>query len=1219
MEVYLLNINQQDSKITANVITNLKKSCGKPFQPNTLQLKYKNSFLLLLNESKRDEAFEWLQYNLDLEPKSIHQVNIICNVDLRTCHFNLSELLSNHLGMNISSSWKGSLVVVEGVSLQGTRNIHRYFRENAICKQHIVTIQDQLNIHFSIAIANFIQLECNKFTGMFNLNKHVKIFKVDFYKTSKSNSSIGIPLRQYFEPVGLFKFENGYLYLIHDDEIRDPFITTHLPKVSFDIETIANNLTVVPFGGTMSEKISSIVLYVEYKGIHIAYVLYLINTSKYEKEDEEFKKNFFQKYHGIDKNMLINIESFKEEVNLISRFMELYVYGEVFQNLKLSSIYPHLLLGHNIINYDLPVIATRLHVLKMSNYIRHIKITGYYKANPSSKKLNPYYQFHPNAIIFDLFRVVQRNFPGMPLTLKEISKVYLPAKYQKNDLDATTIRKFYIIDQNIKDDDKRLVDFFKVDVDALLPMDDEGNQININQIQFPIVKIDAHALPDVVTGEIKNLSIPTLEHVLIYNIMDCLSVLKIFEVGNFYNLFMILSNLLYTDLETASMSGNSIRLKTYMMQQGFEMGEFLGERKEINHVHAVKTLDDFRKGDLNNIHSIAINNYNGKKLKKKYDGALNYAKEGLWAENTCFDFASYYPNLLTFRSMSMNGLSVMSVDNLLKFNELMDLDEYIKNGLLTIHCAEDPPSLEHFNLSYRGREIAHLVESVIQLKQLPRESKVFVFNECNHSDAIHKMTIDLLKERAVYKNKMKAIKKEPKSTVNLMLYNLYDCKQLAFKIMANSQYGVMGTNSFVYGHISSSAYVTLLGRKYLSIMSRAITYYSYKWLLENSNEGEIIHNLKNKKITHLELDVHYEYLKRAAAYRLLPDGKFVSAPTNDCRLNDAQYNSFLDSDIITFTDTDGIQFVKKCPVEKLHQFVNVFLKERCHTTRLNLENEYSSLYTGILGRKHYYALLENNKIKHVGYEKNAPVIIKVIYCAAAKLSILSRTLNSPINLFRFFVDAYRFLESANHYDLATKIQLNEHKNKTTNLAKYIESNAAGTYMGNVKTVFYFDRRVPITDSLAGPMMQRSKWIEALENGEDIQLDLHQMLKGAFIWMARILLLGKIKNRSTIVKHLKSILQGQLIAKCLFRYSLDEDVSIFNHGKISNELRELIIQELEDTHHETNVIIKRKPINAQETQSFIERDGYVKMYYDLARGGDVELVVGDGQVGHDVFK
>lgn len=801
----------------------------------------------------------------------------------------------------------------------------------------------------------------------------------------------------------------GYYNILSSGALRYKIFlheTTHnplgeiLPAISIDLETIAKDACVVPIGVSEDEKISSLVMQITYNQISLYICLYLgLGLAN----DEAFEKSINQKIGKSGTKYLQSrfIRCHGEE-DLLEKFVEWYMNGLILKSVFVSEKYPHLLIGHNILNYDLPFILRRLIFFKKWDSLNRVIINHEYTDLSFPK-------FHPNAITLDTMLIAKRNMLSDKFALKDLAKKFLTdQKITKMDLDSVTIRRVY----NLCEDAKKHNNIAALQaleaiqkVSTTVPVIEKDNY-NFTDMKVKILNFTEVAFSSEL--ESYNKIVPTLEQILFYNIQDTITVTEIIHHAGIFTLLINLVELFRSDVEIAAMFGNSHRLQSSLIEVAFKSKIFLGANHKVSTIYSTPQkkyqLPSFSTAD------------------KGYKGAFNYAKPAYYKQLESFDFSSYYPNLLKYLNIDYGNCIVISGGNVqkLEYDRLTLLRECMEHGLVSLYRMEDPKEVEAILVpGYRGREIGEEIhpEKLSSLKS----SEPFLMKYTKVNSVFFKTLIEsLIIQR-------KEAKKNMAATKDPILRGIFDSRQLGIKIILNSMYGVLGAPSFIFSHLPISASITLFGRKFLTVCSRVIVCY---------------YALMSKLCTDAEINFYkaeLEYLKSSVvSYRRIPN-KF---PT--------PINSF--QQLITYVDTDGIKFRNDLNLDPkaLLLKVNQFLED-CACFGLAFEAEKTLHDTLIMTKKKYASVGADGTVFHVGYERHANPVVKRILTNVVLVCARGADHNPTFILF----DVFGWLNSVNPLILVEKIKLNYHQNDSS-LKRYIDS-ITQDYKGDIATVLLLNK------------------------------------------------------------------------------------------------------------------------------------------------------------------
>jgi len=190
--------------------------------------------------------------------------------------------------------------------------------------------------------------------------------------------------------------------------------------------------------------------------------------------------------------------------------------------------------------------------------------------------------------------------------------------------------------------------------------------------------------------------------------------------------------------------------------------------------------------------------------KKKYPGAFVLTPEpGIYDTVVDFDFASLYPSLIMTYNIGLNNFVMRTKNPDIGY----DL-AYSKESLPEkIDMIIDP--------MYANKEVKISKEDL--LKTIKDDNLIHTINGCfykNHKDEVSYYSLileNLLSSRKNYKNLMFKAKDEGDNE----LKELYFTKQLVYKVLANTLYGVIANKSFRFFNLPCAAAITLGGQEAL--------------------------------------------------------------------------------------------------------------------------------------------------------------------------------------------------------------------------------------------------------------------------------------------------------------------------------------------------------------------------------------------------------------------
>jgi len=191
-------------------------------------------------------------------------------------------------------------------------------------------------------------------------------------------------------------------------------------------------------------------------------------------------------------------------------------------------------------------------------------------------------------------------------------------------------------------------------------------------------------------------------------------------------------------------------------------------------------------------------------VKEEYPGAYVQApKPGVYDNITDFDFTSLYPSVIATYNIGVNNFVMRTVDFTVGYDIIYNQDnlpDYIDVVI--------DPLFECKQISVQKTELLDKIKS---------ENLIPTINGCfykSHNDELSvysEILESLLTSRKSYKRKMLDAKAEKDDEAK----DFYNTKQLVYKVLANTLYGVVANKAFRFFNLDCAAAVTLGGQEAL--------------------------------------------------------------------------------------------------------------------------------------------------------------------------------------------------------------------------------------------------------------------------------------------------------------------------------------------------------------------------------------------------------------------
>nr|WIE95287.1 hypothetical protein [Microctonus hyperodae filamentous virus] len=853
--VWLLNVQQQPQHLGIEIYdvvsheTQMQETCYKYAVSCIVDGQYKEMFFSMLVKVFGD---------------AIDCIND-SNVKLKCYPYALLDLLLQV--NNCERICEYDLVRIDVNSFILAQRIYGFLLQNPKPYVHVVNSIDlTLMLTMHLTMDDLCTLQQHQLSG--------KISKLSYYKIRQRRRQQQQQQQQQkisMIPNGLYMLDNGTKKMtLFSSDTRELY--KFLPMISFDIETISNNLIDIPYGGNVHEKIISYALVGTYFNRLIIIVNYLqffttkstfwlnVDEKLTRKYCEKYRKNYGNEYTDI----YVKIESFTDEVSLLNNFIDVYSTGLICRLLTNNSKQRHFFVGHNIIRYDMPVMLRRFkwHQLhdKIKSYVTFDAGIGSDDGCGGDDDI--LIRFNHYAYIVDSYRIFKQHslVHAGGLSLKSLTTTFLDdVKYAKQDLNPVSIRIYYMLADYFNLDTADLVDveLMKILTQATyinsVAAAEEDNEEKYNQVSIDLQRIK-NMPKDLIyrltnkNFDIKRQSVYPLDQFLNYNIMDCMSVIKLWEKFDYGLLFSLITQMYPNNLERALHSNvtkrssylfhsYALRYRQILASNDFSRNGTLISRPLLltsassssssimtttTGATAVEEFVEKFKNLLMDRAQPILSQVKYKTTKKKYAGAAVLMRPGYYCNPLQYDIASQYPNILIGKKFyydSTDSLSARDLKDILTKNtdlaQIFDL--LLSTNALEIYVAED------LNTNYTTYLYNfHVVDNVAAIvgQSIWSQKQLFEYIDDDtplllyipKSDGfLNKYIHDLLIKR---KKIQQTLKNADLTTVQR---KILDAQQKFIKIQVNSIYGIYGNIC-----ISIAACTTLFGRKILICAAKLI-------------------------------------------------------------------------------------------------------------------------------------------------------------------------------------------------------------------------------------------------------------------------------------------------------------------------------------------------------------------------------------------------------------
>ncbi len=202
--------------------------------------------------------------------------------------------------------------------------------------------------------------------------------------------------------------------------------------------------------------------------------------------------------------------------------------------------------------------------------------------------------------------------------------------------------------------------------------------------------------------------------------------------------------------------------------------------------------------------NLASKNSDPHVIKGKYPGAYVQSPEpGIYENITDFDFTSLYPSIIMTYNIGVNNFIMKTVDRAIGYDLVYNPKALPDEIDLIID-----PMFEAKPLQISKSDLFEMIK---------KENLIHTINGCfykTHNDEISVYSLvleNLLSSRRSYKKKML----DAKESQDVDSKDFYNTKQLVYKVLANTLYGVVANNAFRFFNLDCAASITLGGQEAL--------------------------------------------------------------------------------------------------------------------------------------------------------------------------------------------------------------------------------------------------------------------------------------------------------------------------------------------------------------------------------------------------------------------
>lgn len=244
-------------------------------------------------------------------------------------------------------------------------------------------------------------------------------------------------------------------------ECLDP--ETYIPLISFDIETICDNLLDVPLGMMANDKMVFFGIYSDFMDQKFCWIYYLNpdDDNTKHKHIEQYLRREIEEAVAPHKMFFVSIRHFQSEEDLFYSLLELLSFSvsnsnnnpdhHISHTLTGISGWPYFLVCHNFLGYDLPFLISRHMILGSklagTESFTWTPVGGHTHNRQETHMLidTDNYRFDPYGLTIDSMYVFKRQ-GAQNISLNALTTANLPPSQRKmSSFDVVSIRVPFIL------------------------------------------------------------------------------------------------------------------------------------------------------------------------------------------------------------------------------------------------------------------------------------------------------------------------------------------------------------------------------------------------------------------------------------------------------------------------------------------------------------------------------------------------------------------------------------------------------------------------------------------------------------------------------------------------------------------------------------------------------------------------------------------------------
>lgn len=267
-----------------------------------------------------------------------------------------------------------------------------------------------------------------------------------------------------------------------------------------------------------------------------------------------------------------------------------------------------------------------------------------------------------------------------------------------------------------------------------------------------------------------SLKIPTLGKIVTYNLQDSQLVLDVLNTLNLNGIIKEIGSHTMLDGFKALTRGKITLSSRVIISSYLKKKNFVGNLKKDVFLTIPDVYDEESFFQVSNV-------YSQRELlrlgESNFGGGANDAKKGIYGKCASGDFKSFYPSIIRAYNLDLHNTCVISKSMLDKF-----FQEKVLSNLRNLNL---------INYQIQQNIIDAEVDEYCMIRSRYESGDKFIYIDNTKKSNLAEMFSQILSERDYWKKIMKESQK------NSQKYKEAESKQAAYKLLANSIYGTLGT------------------------------------------------------------------------------------------------------------------------------------------------------------------------------------------------------------------------------------------------------------------------------------------------------------------------------------------------------------------------------------------------------------------------------------------